>query len=288
MKMSGTQKRLAVILFTLVVLTGCLVRKREVITAGPHPSRPPLTATKEELIGRIHDTSDPIESFLMSVNLAPSTGSQYKGVITDYATVAAYILFQRPDDIRIIGQDPVMHTTLFDMVSSGSEFRIHIPRKNRFIIGDNQAPASSKNDLENMRPAAILKALLIDPPDPETEITLLEDDTNESKAVYILLIVRPDRDQYRLVRNVYFDRYTLQILRQKTFEPDGRITSETRYSNWKGYDRVSFPSDIDLKRPQENYEVQFHVISMKLNPSDVTPGKFLLEQPPGTQLQQLR
>lgn len=291
--MSGTRKRLAMIGILLILLAGCFVRRRAVVTPGPHPGRPPLTATKEELIRRIHSASDPIKSFLMRVNMAPSTGSPYSGVITDYASTGAYILYLKgapdgPDEIRILGQDPLMSTTIFDMVSKGREFRIHIPRKNRFIVGDNEAPPRSKNELENMRPIAFLKALLIDPPDPETEITLLEDDTNEGKAVYVLLLIRRDGDQYRLVRNVYFDRYTLQIIRQKTFDPSGSIVSETAYSNWKGYDRISFPSDIDMKRPQENYEVQLNVISMKMNPSNVTPGRFVLDQPPGTQLVEVR
>ena len=291
--MSGTRKRLAIIGITLILLAGCLVRRRAVVTPGPHPNRPPLTATKEELVRRIHSVSDPIERFLMRANLAPSAGSPYRGVITDYATIGAYILYLKgapdgPDEIRILGQDPLTSTTIFDMVSKGREFRIRIPRKNRFIIGDNEAPPRSRNELENMRPVAFLKALIIDPPDPEKEIALLEDDTNESKAVYILLLIRRDGDQYRLVRNVYFDRYTLQIIGQKTFDLFGQITSETIYSGWKGYGGISFPSDIDIKRPQENYEVQLNVISMKMNTSDVTPDKFILDQPPGTQLQEVR
>ena len=89
-------------------------------------------------------------------------------------------------------------------------------------------------------------------------------------------------------RNIYFDRYTLQIIRQKTFDPSGRIASETQYSNWKGYGHTSFASDIDIKRPQENYEVQLNVISMKMNPPNVTPDRFVLDQPPGTELQEVR
>jgi hypothetical protein len=269
----------------LMMLAGCFVRRRTVISTGPRPSHPPLTATKEELIHRLRDISNPVDSFLMKVNMVPSVGSQFAGVITDYATIGAYVLFQRPDDLRIIGQDPVMNHTIFDMVSSGREFRIYIPSKNLFVIGDNEAPpAKSKNALENLRPKAFLTALLIDPPDPETDIVLVEDDTNETKSVYILLIVRRDGDQYRLARNVYFDRYTMQVTRQKTFDSSGNIVSEAAYSNWKNYDGISFPSDMDFKRPQENYEVQMRVISMEMNPRNVTPDRFILKQPPGSRL----
>jgi hypothetical protein len=117
---------------------------------------------------------------------------------------------------------------------------------------------------------------------------MLEDDTSEEKAVYILLIVRKNQDQLWLARNVYFDRYTLDISRQKTFDPVGRIVSETKYSNWMNYDGHSFPSLIDIRRPQDNYEVQLNVTTLRINSADVTPEKFVLAQPPGSELQELK
>jgi hypothetical protein len=285
--MPATERAL-VLVAVLVALTGCFVRKRVVFAPGSHPNQPPLTATKEQLIHRIHEASDPIESFLVRVDMSPSTGGPSKGVVTDYATLPGYIVYQRSDDLRVIVQDPVMSSTIFDMVSTGREFRLYIPSKQRFIIGDNGAPPRSKNELENLRPSTFLTALMVDPPDSEKDITILEDDTNETKAVYILLVIRRVGDDYRLVRNIYFDRYTLQISRQKTFDASGRIASETNYSNWKGYGHASFPSDIDIKRPQENYEVELNVISMKMNPPNVAADRFVLEQPQGTELHVLR
>jgi hypothetical protein len=269
-----------------LLLSGCFVRKRVVIASVPSPGHPPLIATKEELIRRIHDASDSNESFLMQVTMAASKGGQDHGVIIDYATIGGQILYRRPDQIRVIGQDPLMNTTIFDMVSKNSVFSLHIPSRNRFLVGDNDAPPASKNQWENMRPGAFLRALVIDPPDPDS--SLLENDTNDLKAVYILLMIRRDNDQFRLVRNIYFDRYTLDITRQKTFDLSGNSTSETTYSGWKRYGQASFPTNIDIKRPQENFEVQLSVTSMAMNSPNVTPEKFVLDQPTGTQLQQLQ
>jgi outer membrane lipoprotein-sorting protein len=259
-----------------------------VAAPGSRPNRPPMTATKEGLIQRIHRASDPIQSFLMKVKMASSVGSQYQGTITDYATVGAYILYQRPDALRIIGQDPLLSTTIFDMVSTGREFRIDIPSKKRFLVGDNEAPANSKNELENIRPVAFLTALLITPPDPEQDLTLLEDGTSGKTPIFTLLIIRRENDQYRILRNVSFDAFTLQIVGQKTFDSSGYLTSVTTYSNWKAYGPMAFPSDIDIERPRQDYEVHLEVGSMKINPPDVTSEKFVLEQPAGTKLEQLK
>lgn len=275
------------LLFYCLIFSACLVRRRVVVPQGARQSRPLLSATKEELIQKIHQMTDPIQSFTMKIDMSPSVGSLYGGKVTDYPTISGYILFLRPESIRVIGLDPVIHSTAFDMVSTGNEFRVLIPSKNQFIIGRNDAPATSKNKLENLRPAAFLTALLINPPDAAAEHTFVEDDTNETKAVYILTVITRMGDEYYPVRNVYFDRYTLQITRQKTFDPSGNILSETRYSNWTAHGGVLFPSIIDIQRPKDGYEVVLTVTDLKLNAGDIHPAKFTLNQPSGAQLKQL-
>jgi hypothetical protein len=245
-----------------------------------------LAATKDQLIQRLHALSDPIQSFLMTADLSPSILEPAKGTATDYATVSAYILFRKPDDIRILGRDPVLGSTIIDMVSNGSQFRVSIPPKKRFIIGNNDAPEKPGNKLENLRPKALLTSLMIYPPEPQADITLIESD-NE-RALYILLIARRSQDQFALAREVYFDGHTLQVSRQKTFDGSGAVVSDTKYSDWKSYNGNSFPSEIDIQRPKDNYEVQLSVENMKTNSPDVTAAKFLLEQPADFQVQELK
>ncbi len=273
--------------FLCIFSSGCLVRRRVVAPQGARVPKPLLSATKEELIEKIHQVSDPIQSFTIKTDMSPSIGSLYGGQVTDYPTISGFILFLKPDDIRVVGLDPVIHSTAFDMVSTGNDFRVSIPAKSQFIEGRNDAPASSKNKLENLRPAAFLTALLISPPDPNQEISFVEDDTNETKAVYILMMIGHNGGQYYPVRNVYFDRYTLQIARQKTFDTGGNILSETRYSEWAVHNGISFPSTIDIQRPKDGYEVVLNVTDIKINAGNITPAKFVLNQPTGSQLKVL-
>ena len=224
----------------------------------------------------------------MKTEMAASVGRLYDGEVKDYATISGIILYRRSDLIRVIGQDPVVHSTLFDMASVGNEFRLSIPSRGRFVEGANDAPPTSPGKLENLRPVAFLTALLIHPPDGAADATLLENDTDETKALYILFVIRRQADQLRLLRNIYFDRRTLKIVRQKTFDPKGGILSDTTYSNWKLYGNLSFPSIIDIKRPQDNYEVTLTVSDLKFNTVDITPDKFVLVQPPGAQVQQIK
>ena len=192
--MVSSKPKLALSLcFASLTLSSCFVQHRIVKQPGTRPDRPPLTATKEQLIERIHAASDAIQSFNMRADMSPSVGSLNGGALTDYATIRAYVLFRRPTDMRVIGLDPVVHsTTIFDMASTGEEYKVSLPSKNRFIIGDNSAPPDSKNKLENLRPSAFLNALIIAPP-TTGEATMLEDDTDETKATYILFVPRQRR-----------------------------------------------------------------------------------------------
>jgi hypothetical protein len=282
------RNRFVPFLVLLFVSSACLVRHRTVIPVGKKVNQPLMTATKEELIARVHAISDPIHSFQLKVDMSPSVGNLYGGEVTDYPTITGVVLFLRPTDIRVLGLDPVVHGTAFDMVSVGNDFRVSIPAKNQFIEGKGDLPATSPNKLENLRPSAFLTSLLIAPPDPATDITILADDTDETKSVYILMCIHRDGDVYTLARNLYFDRANLAITRQKTFDPKGNITSQTRYSAWQDFGGVSFPSGIDIQRPQDGYELNLKVIDMKMNDTAVTAEKFALPQPPNSQLKVLR
>jgi len=246
-----------------------------------------MIASKNELIERVHRVADPLESFNMRVRMSPSMGSLYVGEVKDYATLGGYILYRRPDDIRILGLDPVLSSTVFDMVSVGAIFRIHIPSKSRFLEGRNDVPANAQKKWENLRPVAFLTSLIIQPPDPQTDITVLEEDISEREAAYTLLIIRRSEDEPWLLRTLRFDRHNLEITQQKTFDSTGGILSDTTYSDWKIYDGVPFPSEIDVRRPQDHYEVIVSVVTLRINPADLTAEKFVLAPPPGVQLEQL-
>jgi hypothetical protein len=281
-------RRAAFLIAAALGSSACLVQHRVVPGPGKVRNRPLLSATKDELIERVHRVSDPIQSFNLRADMAPSVGALYGGELTDYATIRALVLFRRADDIRVIGLDPVVHAkTIFDMVSMGNVFRVSIPSKSEFYVGDNNAPPSSKNKLENLRPTAFLNSLIVEPPQA-SDRTLLQNDTDETKAVYIVYLIREDQGQLHLSRAVYFDRYTLEINRQKTFDGSGEIISETRYADWKDYDGGRFPSEIVIHRPKDGYEVTMTVVSLKINPPDLTEAQFALEQPPGSKLTEIK
>ncbi len=245
-----------------------------------------LVATRDQLNERISRMYNSINSFQATVDMTPSSGSVYLGKITEIKDLRAFVLFRKPAEIRIQGQTPVIRTQAFDMVSNGTDFRFFLNSKNLFIEGANDAPAISKNKIENLRPNTFFSSMLIRPADDATESAALMDQTDEDNALYILLYVRKGAGGLlpAISRSVWFDRLDLSMVRQMVFDDDGNIVSDTRYSKWQPYNGVLFPAHIDINRPKDAYGLVMDVIDMKMNKT-MTDDQFVLKRPDGAQMQ---
>jgi outer membrane lipoprotein-sorting protein len=275
---------LLLICLSAMDFSGCFVRRRIITRKGGNPTPVLVTADKQTLIDRLARNYQAIQSFSATMDMTPALGSSEKSKITEYKDVRGYILFRKPVDIRIIGLYPVVRNKAFDMVSNGTDFRLYLPAKNRFLIGSNQIVAHSPNKIENLRPQHFLEALLVAPmlPDERAELVNL---TDEDNAVYILHFVRVGpAGEILPSRSVWFSRINLHMARQLVYDPAGNILTDARYSDWKDYDGLPFPKTIDITRPQDEYAVVLTVVKMEIN-RGVSDDKFVLEQPEGTQLQ---
>src|SRR5713101_6797179 len=106
--------RRAVVLLLLccsqIGFLSCLSRRRVITRSGGVRAtpKPLLTADKQGLLSRIANLNRLVQSFTATVDMVPAVGSVYKGQITEYKDVRAYILFRKPAYIRIIGLYPVV------------------------------------------------------------------------------------------------------------------------------------------------------------------------------------
>src|SRR5689334_6408667 len=157
-----------------------LFRKRDVYRNGKKATQVALmTATQAELVARVSSIYNAIHSFQMTVEMTPSVGSVYKGAIEEIPDVRAFILFRKAADIRIQAQTPVVRTQAFDMASNGITFHLFLNSKNAYYEGANDAPPTSKNQFENLRPSVFLNSMLIRP--PETDETPALTDLTDSE-----------------------------------------------------------------------------------------------------------
>ncbi len=251
-----------------------------------------LEATAPQIIERYNQAARAVHSLNATVELKPTAGSAYSGVIEEYHDVKGFILAERPARIRMIGQAPVVAKNVFDMVSDGETFRIFIPSKHKFIVGPANLERAAKKPIENLRPQHLVDAVFW-PEITPSQSTLFEEFDSESGRFYILTILRGGTNT-EIARNIWFDRTDLQVARLQTFGPGGKLVSDIRYSEWKpaaeapqdAAGALLYPRKIVLARPHDDYKLEIQIIKLALN-VELKAEQFKLEQPEGTELVQL-
>ena len=251
-------------------------------------------ATREELLDQYNSIARNTKSLNATVELKPTAGSKYSGVIDEYHEVKAFLLAARPAEIRVIGQAPVIGTTVFDMASDGEIFRVSIPSKNKFLVGPVAQERTSSKPIENLRPQHLLDALLWPEVRKEESVTLRE--YNDENSRYYVLTVLRGGYQVEVLREIWFDRADLLVSRLQTFGPKGLLLSDVRLANWEPIDNAagqsaaaqvlgtaSFPRAIRIDRPHDDYKLDLQITKLSLN--DAIPSeRFKLEQPAGAEL----
>jgi hypothetical protein len=280
---------------TCLLVSGCSVSHKTVV----NPSQAPAalqTATKAQLLDKYNRQAGSIHSVNLSVQMKLTGGSNYSGVIEQYHEVNGFLLAANPANIRVIGQAPVVGKNIFDMVSNGEEFHVFIPSKNDFLVGPTNLQRPSKKPIENLRPQHLVDALLWAP--VSDRVPVLFEQANETQArFYVLTLLRraspsnadssnsnqSSMDEFEIAQKIWFNRADLNVSRIETYAPGGVLSSDDRYSNWDSFGEVHYARQIDVARPSDDYQLQITIVKATFNEL-IAPDRFILPQPPGTQL----
>jgi hypothetical protein len=259
-------------------------------TTVPATQRPvALVASREQLLDSYNALARNLQSLDATVDLKPSAGSAYSGVINEYHEVKAFILATRPYNIRVIGQVPVAGTTVFDMASDGHDFEVSIPSKNQFLVGPVSLNRVSAKPIENLRPQHLLEALLW-PEVHKEEETLFEESDDETGRYYIITVLRGGY-QPEILRKIWFDRTNFKFVRLQTYGPKGVLRSDVRYADWQPPDNPStalpeYPHSIRIDRPRDEYRLDLTFSKLVVN-QPITPDRFQLQPPQGVEVVRL-
>jgi hypothetical protein len=257
-------------------------------------------ASQQELLDKYNLMAQGVNTINATMQLKLTAGSQYSGVIEEYHEVKAFLLAKRPSAIRMIGQVPVIGTTVFDMASNGTSFEVWIPSKNKFLTGAVAIERQSEKPVENLRPQHLLDALLW-PPIRKEEAVLFEEYNDDTGRYYVLTLLRGGY-QTEILRKVWFDRSNLQVSRLEDFAPKGVLLSDAHFSDWQPVAPAGnsvtpanasapaqanavdqFPRMIRIDRPRDDYRLDLQIMKISLN-EELPEDRFILEQPAGSEL----
>ena len=88
---------------------------------------------------------------------------------------------------------------------------------------------------------------------------------------------------WEIAQRIWFDRADLSVARSETFDPGGKLGSDIAYGGWDMIGTMRYPRRISIDRPGNDYKLQIGITRATFNET-VSPDRFVLQQPPETEL----
>ncbi len=288
----------------------CISRRIDVPPFIP----PAREATISELI-EIVNRRQSVQTLTVKADLQFETAEAAEaGVMRRYRSANGRILLERPEQIRLQIEAPVLSVSIAEMASDGEHFQLLVyPEEHRALIsGSNrrsyveearkldQDPELKKaGPLVNIRPQHFTDAFLFPPIDTENpdvitvmdEARPLEDDDRRGaredqkvvRSYYILTVIWRGEQAPR--RKYWFDRTRdLALSRQQVYDSKGLLVGEINFSKYLPPEPTTgerFASEIQIHRPYDEYSLRITLQpdSLVVN-RDIPPQAFSLEPPP--------
>ena len=287
MRTGITLKAEIVLILLLLFPASCISRKRVL----PEEQRllPAKPATRAELVQDLEAKSNSIQTLQGTVSLDLSGGGAKSGVLTEYHQTTGYVVVDRPKQIRFKVVAPIVLSTIVDMVSDGGQYRVSIPVKNQFFVGDVNAPANSKTALVNLRPQHLLDGLFIDvrPYLNKAQVkSVLEEAVQGRRSYYVFSFINIGGSEAQLMEKLWIDRTEMQVSRKQVFAKEGRLETDVEYLDYQSEGAESFPQTVVIQRPLEEYTVKMTFLKAAFN-QKLADDTFNLERPDGSELVRL-
>ncbi len=279
-------------------LTGCFSTTRLVLkTQEPTVYQ---TASVEKVEQDVSERDAAVKTLKAQVQITATTGGSKEGKVKEYTSFTGYIFVQKPANLRVILQLPLIGSRALDMVSNGNDFTLmHASSHgNVWVQGTDQVTKPSKNGLENLRPDVFLDSLLVPGVAPDQFVTLTDSSRVLHEDVHHKTeTIEPDYDLSVLKRRsgnilqvqrvVRISRVTMLPFQQDIYDDKGEIVTQATYDDYQEYGGQQFPSVITIRRPLDEYSLKIAVTKLTLN-EPFEADQFELAIPPGTTVQKLQ
>jgi hypothetical protein len=112
--------------------------------------------------------------------------------------------------------------------------------------------------------------------DPRTQKATLQPDYSRN-------IIKQNGREWYLSRKVVFDRIDLRPHQQLLYDERGSIVTDLHYDEYREFNGVLFPTNIQIWRPQEEYSIKLRATKLTINGS-ILDDQFVLDLPSGAGL----
>ncbi len=117
----------------------------------------------------------------------------------------------------------------------------------------------------------------------ETETVIVDKKHRREQPEYVLDVIRQAARAGCLPARSYSTAATCFLTARSCMTTRGKSPPTRVYEDYRGQNGVSFPWQIEISRPKEEYDITLTMVKLELN-RPLADDKFVLEQPPGAEV----
>ncbi len=246
-----------------------------------------LPASAEDLLNSYNKQAGLFHTLHASAIVRAKGGPRYGAKLQDARSAPVDIRFVAPATLRMTGVTPFSARRPFDMWSDGRDFRLLVPEGKvmRFIVGPVDAPATSADLRENVRPQAVLEALHWLPAKLESANESPSMKGNETETIEVELSGPLPGAHGKATLEFNLRSGTLSQLDYR--DEANKVITAIFLSDWQrvpttvgGEGASCFAKRMLVDQRQQDLQVELKMLSMQVNPQ-LSPLQLQLFPPRG-------
>ncbi len=255
----------------LASLAGCAHPAR---TADPDAALPVLSATREELAGRIDADAGAVASLkgTLAVAFEERAGS---GARSFGAVLAARSPTAADAPGLYLKAYRSLLPTLFTLVSDGRRFWLHVPRDNVVYTGPIARRGAAEVRGVRLEARDLFRALFLQPLGGAATLEVAEE-----PSAYVVSARRAGR----LERRLWIERRRLTVVRETYFDADGREEVSIERERWVAASGRRFPERLRLRDAATGAALTLEFEKLAVNPADLRADAFVPRTPAGARV----
>lgn len=186
------------------------------------------------------------------------------------------ILYESPKSLRVIGSK--FATTLFDLSSDGSNFRLYIPLENKVYTGNCNTFHKIEVFGINIFPGDMVSLFnykeILEAKRPILEIW---------PAYWLIHMLEVNNESIDIKGNLLIDRIHVDVFRRDLFNPDGSVRLQAVFTDYITLKECRIPQRIHVRCPGNNAALSITFSNITVN-GMLDPKVFTLSIPKEVQI----
>ncbi len=258
---------LALCLLVPLVSLQCAV-KRTSVTEVPQAKLQARDASLTELVELVNDRYSSFQSLVFAKLEVEFTGAAVKdGFVEEdkYRRADGVMIASRPGSIYLNIKNPLGGASLATMASSQGRFQVWVPRERKYFVGSTDVvlEEETQDSRLSVRPHHLLPGLLVEPLRAEggKRFLSVKEDEDSRFKYYVVSVTEINSDNRfaRMIRELWFERSRLELVRQRYYGPTGAVETDISYESPADVEGRMIATVVDIRRPGERYSMKFEI-----------------------------